>query len=230
MNADWIRSRSIRCLAPLLWCLSLPAKAQEIPQLQEVLIRLDRLEKDNQALVEEVRALRRELAAAMPSVPGAVPPGSPPPEAVAQAGPSAQAPLDETRAVEQSRIEEMAATKVEASQKFPIRLTGMALFNAYVNGRFNNQSDEPTIASLGPGASAGGATLRQTTLGLLYDGPATFAGGKVSGSLYFDFFGGSSSSLNHMLRLRTADITLRWANTSVSLGQQKPLISPRDPD
>ena len=106
----------------------------------------------------------------------------------------------------------------------------MALFNAYVNGRYNNQTDNPTIASLGKGDATGGGTLRQSTVGLLFNGPETLAGGKISGSLYMDFFGGSTASLGHMFRLRTASIHLDWNHTSLLFGQEKPLIAPRDPD
>ena len=45
-----------------------------------------------------------------------------------------------------------------------------------------------------------------------------------------DFFGGSTSSLDHLVRLRTAAINIDWKNTSVMFGQDKPIISPRDPD
>ncbi|MBZ5609242.1 MAG: hypothetical protein LAP38_13345 [Acidobacteriia bacterium] len=192
--------------------------------MREVLARLDRLEKDNHAMAEEIHALRNELATLRAPDPAAT--------SASSDGPAAQddQPLAESRAVEQSRIQDLAQTKVEASQKFPIRITGMALFNAYVNGRYNNQSDNPTIASYLPGDATGGGTLRQSTLGLLFNGPATFAGGKVSGSLYMDFFGGSTSSLNHLVRLRTASINLDWTHTSFSFGQEKPIISPRDPD
>jgi hypothetical protein len=150
-----------------------------------------------------------------------------PPDSQASDG---QAPGEDRQAVEQARIEELAQTKVESSQKFPIRITGMALFNAYTNGRYNNQADNPPIASLAPGDATGGGTLRQSTLGLLFNGPLTIGGAKVSGSLYMDFFGGSTSSLNHLVRLRTASINLAWANTTLSFGQEKPIISPRDPD
>ena len=205
------------------------ALAQDTPEMREVLSRLERLEESNQALTEEIRALRKELATLYAPEP------APPAQLAAQASPDPQSPpssqpLAEVQAVEQSRIAELAQTKVEASQKFPIRITGMALFNAYTNGRYNNESDNPTIASLSRGEATGGGTLRQSTLGLLFDGPATFLGGKVSGSLYMDFFGGSTSSLNHMVRLRTAAINLDWANTTVTVGQDKPIISPRDPD
>ena len=205
------------------------ALAQDTPEMRAVLSRLERLEETNQALAEEIRALRKELA------------GLRAPESAIQTAASAQAssdgqpaqpnpPVSEERAVEQNRIEELAQTKVEASQKFPIRITGMALFNAYVNGHNNNQSDNPTIASLGYGDARGGGTLRQSTIGLLFNGPSIFAGGKVNGSLYMDFFGGSTSSLNHLVRLRTAAINLDWTNTTITVGQDKPIISPRDPD
>ena len=231
MKSGWIRHPSVRYLALLLLC-GVPASlyAQQALSMTEVMARLDRLEKDNEALTEEIRALRKDLATALH-----LPEASSVESASTSAGETAAAEAsssvpEESRQVERSRIDELAQTKVEASQKFPIRLTGMVLVNAYTNGRFNNESDNPTLASVVPGAVAGGATLRQTTIGLLYNGPTTVAGGKVTGSLYFDFFGGSTSSLNHSMHLRTAEITLGWAHTSVSIGQQKPLIVPRDPD
>jgi hypothetical protein len=45
-----------------------------------------------------------------------------------------------------------------------------------------------------------------------------------------DFFGGSTASLDHLVRLRTASINMDWSTTSLSFGQEKPIISPRDPD
>ncbi len=45
-----------------------------------------------------------------------------------------------------------------------------------------------------------------------------------------DFFGGSTGSLDHMFRIRTAAVKLDWTNTSFMVGQDKPIISPRDPD
>jgi hypothetical protein len=202
----------------MVWMLatSLAADAQSAPQMQEILNRLDRLEKDNQALLEEIRALRQEVSVLKPVNPATTPANT--------------VPAGEREEVEQNRIEELAQTKVEASQKFPIRITGMALFNASVNGRYNGNAENPLVASFMPGDETGGGTLRQSTLGLLYNGPETFLGGKISGSVYMDFFGGTTASLNHLLRLRTAAITVDWKNTSILVGQDKPIISPRDPD
>jgi len=229
MTRNLIRYSFAASLASLaLTCAAGVARGQNTPEMREVLSRLEHLEQTNQALAEEVRALRKEVAGLRSSEPMGQA------ETVAASdGHAAQADqptASEASAVEQSRVEELSQTKVEASQKFPIRITGMALFNAYSNGRYNNQSDNPTIASLAPGGNTGGGTLRQSTIGLLFDGPYTFAGGRVSGSLYLDLFGGSTSSLNHLVRLRTASINLDWTNTTVSVGQEKPIISPRDPN
>ena len=198
-----------RSLAAALFVSSFAA-AQSSPELRQILDRLQKLEDANRQLTDEVHALRQDLAAA-------------------RAQPATEE-LTEQAAVEKSRVDELAQTKVETSQKMPLRITGMALFNAYVNGRYNGGTENTPIASLNPGDATGGGTFRQTILGLEYNGAQTVFGAKVSGSLDLDLFGGSANSLNHLMRLRTAAISLDWQNTSVEFGQQKPIISPRDPD
>jgi len=213
-----IKFHSIVNLALLVLGTSAAAFGQSAPQsakeVQAILDRLDQLEKDNQALLQEVRALRQEVSGLHAPEPATAP---------SQAA-------DERQAVAENRIDELAQTKVEASQKFPIRITGMALFNASVNGRFNGNAENPLVASATPGEMTGDGTLRQSTLGILFNGPQTFLNAKISGSVYMDFFGGSTSSLDHLVRLRTAAINIDWKNTSVMFGQDKPIISPRDPD
>jgi hypothetical protein len=81
----------------------------------------------------------------------------------------------------------------------------------------------------GPEGSGGGS-LRQTTIGLEYQGPRTFLGGKISGSVYMDFFGGSGNQLDQDFRLRTGIIALDWTNTSITAGVQSPIFAPRSPD
>src|SRR5437764_15261525 len=103
------------CLAPAnLW-------AQATQDLTKILERLDRLEQENRALTEQVRALQAQLGT----------PAPPPPT------------VDERLDIQQQRLEEQAQTKVEASQKFPIRLAGMALFNAFVNSKESGGFDYP---------------------------------------------------------------------------------------
>ena len=112
-------------------------------------------------------------------------------------------PANERLDVTENRVKELAQTKVEASQRFPIKLTGSLLFNAYANGANSGEQQYPTVAQTTAGPSGSGASFRQTVLGLQFDGP-TWAGAKLGGTAYMDFFGGTSSSLNHLLRLRIA--------------------------
>ena len=189
------------------------ARAQSSPELREILDRLQKLEEANRDLVQEVHALRQELASTHNPAPT----------------PPAAEDLQEQMAVEKSRVDELAQTKVEASQKMPLRITGTVLFNAYTNGRYNGGTENTTIASPTQGDATGGGTFRQTTLGLAYDGSQTVFGAAVSGWLDLDLFGGSSNSLDNLMRLRTAAIELKWSDTSLLFGQEKPIISPRDP-
>jgi hypothetical protein len=214
-----------RKLAVVIFCLSptlLPA--QQKSELQQVLDRLDRIEQENRDLAEQVRALRAELGARTAEPERAAPAGTPAP-------PAAPAPLAEKVAVNENRIAEQAQTKVEASQKLPIVLTGMVLFNSFLNGRANGGSEYPTIASVTPNYSPGGATLSQSVVGLKFQGPQIFGGGQISGSAFLDAWGGTTtSSLNHLIRLRTATVQIDWKNTTVLVGQDKPIVSPREPN
>jgi len=190
------------------------ALAQPATDYSALIERLDRLEQQNRAMAEEIHTLRLELAKRPPE---------PPPATVA-------APeIGEQVAVNQQRIADLSEVKVEAGQKFPIHLTGMALFNAFTNSAPTGGVENPVVVPSGSGSVTDGATLRQSIVGLEFGGPGTFLGGKLSGSLFMDFYGGTTSSLNHLFRLRTASIQMDWKDTTVMFGQQKPIFSPRDP-
>src|SRR5580692_2083926 len=210
--------------------------AQQKSDLQQVLDRLDRIELENKNLADEVRALRAELAAnrTTPQPNESAPQPNPQSDRAVTAGsgtPPSPVPLDEKLAVVETRIEEQAQTKVEASQKLPITLTGMVLFNASLNGRANGGSEYPTTASIGTNSFPAGATLAQSVLGMKLQGPEIFGGGHINGTMYVDAWGGSqSSSLNHLIRLRTATVEIDWKNTTVMVGQDKPIVSPREPN
>jgi hypothetical protein len=178
-----------------------------------ILERLDRLERQNRELVEEVRALRAQLG---------------PAHAQADAEPSPQTPpVEERLDIQDQRIDEQAQTKVESSQKFPIRFTGMALFNSFINSRQSGGVDYPTVATAtGPGHS--GATVRQTILGLEFSGPEAIWGGQVRGSVYMDFFSGTAP-LAQTMRLRTGSVEIDWATRNVLVGVEKPIFNPREP-
>ena len=196
------------CTAAILFTSC--AAAQSGTELRGILERLDRLEAQNRELAAEVEKLKTELAAAHDD------------------GPASAPTLSERLAVEETRTAEQAQSKVGASERFPIRITGMALFNTYLNSANSGGSAFPTAAASSP--ASGGATFRQTTLGLEYNGPATVWGGKVSGALSMDFYGGSGHTLDQIFRLRTATIGVAWKTRSVMAGLDRSLLSLRDPE
>ena len=219
---------------PQLLLLLVPAAlaAQDNTALQQILNRLDRLEKENRELQAEVNALRNGLGfqrpAAAVSQPEAINPVAINPVAINDVPPI---PLEERVAVQERRIEEQQQTKVEASQRFPLSLTGMVLFNAFLNGKATGNEQFPTLASPYDYATGGGASFSQTILGLNYQGPRVWGGGQVRGSLYMDFFGSGTAAYSlNQIRLRTATIGIDWKNRSLSVGQDKPIVAPRNPD
>jgi hypothetical protein len=205
--------------------------AQTTPEdagtLRQILERLDRLEQQNRDLTEEIRSLRKDLALARGT------PGNAPAAAeTAKATPPESTPADlaERVDVQEHRLDEQAQTKVESSQHFPIRITGMALFNAYTNSSAAGGPGEPTYVPLQSDALSGGASLRQTVLGLDFRGPEIFDGGTIHGFINMDFFGAGGDPYGGSFRIRTAGIEFNWANTTIMFGQDKPLISPREPN
>ncbi|MGA3186042.1 MAG: hypothetical protein ABSF22_02945 [Bryobacteraceae bacterium] len=202
---------------------------QQQPDYQQILDRLARIEQENRNLAEEVRALRQELAASRTIAPS--PPAAPAISASTAAAPTPPPPtLEERVDVNQQRISEQAQTKVEAAQKLPITLTGMVLFNAFLNGSANGGMEYPLFAAQGENSSAGGATFSQSILGAKFQGPQVLGGAQLNASIYFDVFGGSTNGpLDHLVRLRTATVELDWKNTTILAGQDKPIISPREP-
>lgn len=212
-------SQNRKTLLACFWLLAPVVLGQEKTPLerndiQQILERLERIEQENRNLAAEVRALREQLST----------------RAQPQPAPEAQPPLEERAAVQEQRVEEMAQTKVEASQKFPIKLTGTLLFNSFLNGRANGGSQYPTIAALTDNHTTGGASFTQSLIGFLYDGPKIWGGGKVNGSLLLDLSGGSSAPLNHLVRLHVARLSVDWKNQSITVAQDKPIFSPREPD
>jgi hypothetical protein len=204
-------------LAAIVWPLALTAQTNS--DLARILERLDRLEEENRALAAEVKSLRAELASSRQ------PPAASTVSAAEMPTPDAAPNIDERLDIQQSRIQEMAQTKVEASQRFPIRLTGMALFNAFINSKQSGGADYPIVAaSTGPGHDS--ATVRQSIVGLEFDGPTTIWGGKAQGSIFADFFTGATNSA---MRLRTASIEIDWKTRIIAAGIEKPIFNPREP-
>jgi len=119
---------------------------------------------------------------------------------------------------------------VESANRLPVQLTGYVLFNAFLNGARSGDTSHPTTAAAAPTQAYGGATFRQSILGLKFQGPRIAGDGRVTGQFYMDFFGGTGTPLNSLLRIRVATLDLGWANTTVSFGQDKPIVAPREPE
>jgi hypothetical protein len=192
-------------LAILVWPFLAGAQT---PDLTRILERLDRLERENHDLSEQVTALRARLDGVPTAAVKAV-----------------DVPLDQRVEIQERRVEDLAQAKVESAQKFPLRITGMALFNAFLNSRQSGGVDYPVTAGA-TGPNHAGATLRQTILGLEFRGPMAIAGGAVHGSVYMDFFAGAN---NQAMRIRTGSIEIDWKTRSIMAGIEKPIFNPREP-
>jgi hypothetical protein len=205
-----------KCLL-LVVAMAVPTFAQESARpdatLTEILKRLDTLERQNRELLEQVHELREQIHPTQATQ-------------ATQDQSQDQETLDERVAVNEARVADQAQTKVEASQKFPLSLNGMLLFNAFANSRADGTSGYGLLT----GPERTGATVRQTLLGLDFHGPALPGGGHVSGSLMMDFWAGFAPPGSNWLRIRRADLSLEWPNRTFSVGQDKPLISPYQPD
>jgi hypothetical protein len=190
-----------------------------------ILQRLDALEQQNRELLSEIRSLREELAkGSSPAAETAVANGT-----TAGATVAGNAPTQERVDVAEQQIRDLAQSRVESEHRDPVQLTGMVLFNAFRNGRYAGAED-PTTAALTGGPQDSGATIRQTILGLKFESPEKIAGMEVSGSAYMDFFAGTGTSLNQLMRLRVASINFAWNNTTFTVAQDKPIFAPREPD
>jgi hypothetical protein len=196
-----------------------PLMAQNNADIQQILDRLDRLEKQNSALMDEVHQLRTELQAAR---------GAPPP-------PESPATAD-ALAVQQARIDEQAQSKVESTHKLPLQITGMVLFNAFSDSHVDTGLTSGSVTPNAGPATAGG-TVSQSIIGIEYQNPTTVIGASLHGSLFLDLWGnppvssaGAAVYNWPMPRLRTADISLDWTSQTVIFGVDKPLISPYQPD
>src|SRR4051812_36784310 len=130
-------------IALLVLPMLLPA--QERSDFQQILQRLDQLERQNRNLADEVHALRAEIAGSQPVIANSAAAEAP--------GSGAGAPvnvspltIEERLSVQEQRTEEFSQTKVEAAQRMPVTLTGMLLFNAFLNGKANGGAQDPLLA------------------------------------------------------------------------------------
>jgi hypothetical protein len=210
--------------------------AAEVARAQ---VQMDAYQKNLQDMQKELSALQNELALEKGTAPG-VPslsqnanPGSMAAQnAAAGVSESASATLEDIRerqAVQESQIATHEQTKVETESKYPLKVSGLLLFNSYVNTRQVDISANPTYALPGPGST--GFSLRQTVLGLDARGPHLF-GATSHGDVRVDFFASGAQpgyAASGLLRFRTAHAGLKWQNTEAFFQQDRSFLAPYAP-
>ncbi len=206
---NYFNNASVLAITLFLW--GTPCRAQQPVSpdtLQRILDRLDTLEKQNEALLAEVQQLREAVKAAQ-----------------AQSETQTQT-LKDREDVTAQQVKDQAQSKVEASQRFPISLTGMLLFDTYL---FRGQPDPEYgyLSGYTAGTPSAGATLAQSIIGLNFRGPQLPGGGKVQGFLSMDFY--SQYGGYNLFRIRRGVLSFDWSRRSVTFGQDKPLIAPLEP-
>jgi uncharacterized coiled-coil protein SlyX len=218
---------------------------QKIESISAALVatqqQLEQSQHQIQELQQELRQLREQVAAgsAVPAHPATAEASIPFPQP--SIATSSSAPPAATASTEE-RIETLEAalklhdqTKVESNSKYPVRLTGLILFNGFLNKGLADNIDLPAVAlhqTSTSGNGSLGATLRQTILGVEGNGPH-FLGARTSADVNFDFFSGISytsyGTSAGVVRMRTAGINFDWSNDSLQVGMEAPLISPLSP-
>ena len=201
----------------LLAVFFLTAAAAAPQTLDALAARLERLERQNAELAEQVRLLRQELQR------GRQQPDTPAARLDA---------LEEKVDLHAGRIAEHDQIKVEGTNRTSIRLTGMALFNLFRTSRHYGGTlfVTPIAASNTPGRITSAATMRQSVVGLEFQAPEAIYGGQFRGSVFLDLISGAETTLFTSPRLRTASIEGQWKSRGFLVGQEKPIFSARLPN
>src|SRR5690349_18477261 len=117
--------------------------------------------------------------------------------------------------------------------KRTLEFTGLVLVNGFYNSAHVANVDVPLSADTDNiGVKSGGASIRQTRLGVLLTDPDVL-GGSFTGEVDADFYGGQQPSGGGrtfpLLRLRGITGTVTWPHAELLIGQEVPLVSERNP-
>jgi len=260
------RTRTIRNLWPLLPVLILVCScsapnivaqstqsadqenvSEQIQKLTEAMAKAQAQLEQSQRQLDELRqqlaALQRQMVQSGAPVPSSTSAGLPPaePSSVPSSPSNTSAALEDIRerqAMQESEIATHEQTKVESESKYPVTITGLLLFNGFVNTRQVDMAATPTVALDGTGST--GASIQQTILGFNARGPHLF-GARSYADLRIDFDGNSTSSASSavytgyynttaaIVRLRTAHAGLQWQHTDAYFSLDRPIFSPDAP-
>lgn len=137
--------------------------------------------------------------------------------------------MQERQAIAESQIATHEQTKVETESKYPLRLSGLILFNGFINTHRVDDAIDPTYALTGDGST--GFSVRQTILGFEATGPHLM-GAASHADLHIDFFANGSQQTygaSGILRLRTAHASLTWDKTEAFFALDRSLLAPNIP-
>jgi len=195
--------------------------AQEESALKESQQRIELLRKQVVALQADITGVRAD--------PPATSAQQDPAESVARLESQVSA-LREQQELQQSEIATHEQTKVESASRFPVKLTGLILMNAFANSSQVDTIQSPTVAVAGPGTA--GFSLRQSVVGLDARGPHVF-GATSAADVRVDFFGnpgqGSYASGGGTARFRTAHAELAWEAARAFIELDRPILNPNTP-
>jgi uncharacterized coiled-coil protein SlyX len=197
--------------------------------LTETQQQLERSQQQIQMLQSRLGEIEKQLSLGQPVVPAST---STDPVSTLKAEVS---DLKEQQGILQAEVKLHEQTKVESTSKYPVRVSGLILFNAFANTNVVDNIDLPSLTyqlPAGSSSQSAGASFRQTILGIEGIGPKVL-GAQSSAEVNLDFFGGLAYSNYQtsagIVRMRTASVNLDWANDRVQAGFVEPLISPLSP-
>lgn len=218
---------------------SIPAQIQQLTAAME---RTQAQLKQSQEQLDEMRsqlaALQQQMAqqqgtpattTAATADPVDPPPGQP------QSQSAELQDIRERQVMQEAQIATHDQIKVESESKYPVKITGLLLFNGFVNTSGVDMPATPTVAS--PGSGSTGASVRQTVLGIDARGPHLF-GARSYADLRVDFYGnvvapstslGTYSTTDSFLRMKTAHAGMQWEKSEAAFSYDRPLISPDSP-
>jgi uncharacterized coiled-coil protein SlyX len=194
------------CSGPGLFAQTIqPSNPESIPEqiqkLTEAMAKAQSQLEQSQHQLDEMRqeltALQRQMAQTGSAVPRPAPANPPSPSSspsTQATSPATSAAIDDLRerqAMQESQIATHEQTKVESESKYSVKITGLLLFNGFVNTRQVDMATTPTVALYGTGST--GASVQQTVLGFDASGPHLL-GARSYADLRVDFYGSSGSA------------------------------------
>jgi hypothetical protein len=207
--------------------LKIQALTRSVEQMQSELER-------NRSEIQQLREMLAQLLRTQANPSAAASDGHAAPQSPEASAPAAHIAEDDWQVLN-AKLAEHEQVKVESSSKYRLKISGLALFDAFAtSGRLDN-FDAPTIALRRPFyASNGslGASFRQSVLGLRGIGPRVF-GASTSADFQLDFINGTTGTYGGvgagLVGLRIARVQFDWSKFSVTAGLETPWFSPNSP-